>query len=486
MKTQWNTYKHKERSYYRRQVEDTPLYRLVYHHRDELERQWESRFEQAHGFLRKSVLEAFDEYLNCGIILHGCARLHCEHCNHSELLAFSCKRRGLCPSCDAKRALIFAEHLEHEVLLPYPHRHLVFTIPKRLRIYFKFNRKLHSILYSSGWSAWKRYTAKHLSGSTGIVMALHTAGEELKFHPHIHAIALNGAIDKNGDFIQLPSLDTTILESYFQQEVFNRLIAANVIEKELAVDMATWEHSGFSAWAGETIEPTDTEHRLFLSRYLKKAVISNQRLTIDDSNPLATTVTYRSSKTEQILSYGFQPGSLVSNVTAYTISAETEKQFSPLEFLATLTLHIPDKWEQTTRYYGIYAARTRGKKRRLEQEALEQNKLLAEDTNQDSAIPMPPFSDHEEQKPKPSKTWAACMKRVFEVDPLVCPKCGNLMKIKAFITDSKEISRLCNNLGIAPWRAPPKFGARSGSDTPVVDFFDGWQSSNSVGNIVKH
>ena len=78
------------------------------------------------------------------------------------------------------------------------------------------------------------------------------------------------------------------------------------------------------------------------------------------------------------------------------------------------------------------------------------------------------------------------MKRVFEVDPLVCPKCGNLMKIKAFITDAKEITRLCNNLGIAPWRAPPKFGARSGSDTPVVDFFDGWQSSNSVGNIVKH
>ena len=501
METSWNTYRQKERGYYRRQAENTPLYRLIYHHRDALERNWESCFEHSYGFLRQSVLEAFDEYLNCGIILHGCARLHCEHCNHSELLAFSCKRRGLCPSCDAKRALLFAEHLEHEVLLPCPHRHLVFTIPKRLRVYFKFNRKLHSVLYKSAWTAWKRYINNHLPGSTGMVMALHTAGEELKFHPHVHAIALNGAIDDNGTFAQLSSLDTTILESpvvshvelYFQQEVFNQLIAANVIEEEVAVEMATWEHSGFSAWVSEPIEPTHTEHRLFLSRYLKKAVISNQRLSIDDSNPLATTVTYRSGKTEQVLSYGFQPGSLVPDITHHTISADTEKQFSPLEFLATLTLHIPDKWEQTTRYYGIYAARTRGKKRQLELEALEQAILLAEDTNQDFTIPLPPF--REEPTPKPSKTWAACMKRVFEVDPLVCPKCGSQMKIKAFITDSKEIIRLCHNLGIAPpgvsyvelWRAPPKFSSQKASTNTVVEpFFDGWQSSSRHSSKITH
>ena len=182
------------------------------------------------------------------------------------------------------------------------------------------------------------------------------------------------------------------------------------------------------------------------------------------------------------------------DITNHTISADTEKPFSPLEFLATLALHIPDKWEQTTRYYGIYAARTRGKQRRLEKEALEQAKLLAKNTNQDSAIPMPPFSEKEEPKPKPSKTWAACMKRVFEVDPLICPKCGSQMNIKAFITDSKEITRLCNNLGIAPWHAPPPFGiskhASSTVEQPVVSyfeqFFDGWQSSDFKESKVKH
>ena len=48
------------------------------------------------------------------------------------------------------------------------------------------------------------------------------------------------------------------------------------------------------------------------------------------------------------------------------------------------------------------------------------------------------------------------MKKVFELDPLLCPKCGGQMKIKAFITDPKEVDRITKNLGIAPERAPPK------------------------------
>jgi len=48
------------------------------------------------------------------------------------------------------------------------------------------------------------------------------------------------------------------------------------------------------------------------------------------------------------------------------------------------------------------------------------------------------------------------MKRTFEIDPLICPKCGGTMKIKAFITDPREIDRITKNLGFASQRAPPK------------------------------
>ena len=101
------------------------LYRVVYQHHEELSLVWEDRYQSEYGALRGEVPEALNSYLNCGILLHGCARAVCECCNHSELIPFSCKRRGLCPSCDAKRSLLFAEHLHKNVLLPYDHSHQV-------------------------------------------------------------------------------------------------------------------------------------------------------------------------------------------------------------------------------------------------------------------------------------------------------------------------------------------------------------------------
>jgi len=64
-----------------------------------------------------------------------------------------CKRRGVCPSCGAKRAVKFAEHIYSNVIEEVPHRHTVFTIPKRLRSYFMYNRSLNSILFRAAWGA---------------------------------------------------------------------------------------------------------------------------------------------------------------------------------------------------------------------------------------------------------------------------------------------------------------------------------------------
>jgi hypothetical protein len=51
------------------------------------------------------------------------------------------------------------------------------------------------------------------------------------------------------------------------------------------------------------------------------------------------------------------------------------------------------------------------------------------------------------------------MKKVFEIDPLVCPNCGSQMKIKAFITNPHEVQRIADNLGLVTWRAPPKLAS---------------------------
>ena len=63
---------------------------MVYHARQELEYVWEERFQQQYGVLRDEVLQVLDEYLNCGLLEHGAARVYCDSCKHSLLVAFSC------------------------------------------------------------------------------------------------------------------------------------------------------------------------------------------------------------------------------------------------------------------------------------------------------------------------------------------------------------------------------------------------------------
>ena len=127
--------------YRRRRPEKTLLYRALAHHFDEFLRSYEERFEPSYGYLRTCIEPAVHRYLDCGVVERGFARLECSGCGHSQVLAFSCKQRCLCPSCHMKRELLWAEWAEEELLEDVPHRQVVCTIPKRLRINFRYDRK---------------------------------------------------------------------------------------------------------------------------------------------------------------------------------------------------------------------------------------------------------------------------------------------------------------------------------------------------------
>ena len=86
--------------------------------------------EQLEGFLasashRDQPVPRFIEqelraFLRCGVLAHGFLRLHCDDCGHDRLLAFSCKRRGFCPSCGGRRMADAAAHLVDSVLPEVP------------------------------------------------------------------------------------------------------------------------------------------------------------------------------------------------------------------------------------------------------------------------------------------------------------------------------------------------------------------------------
>jgi len=82
---------------------------------------WEDLFERRYGFWRGLLAGVVARYLDCGILDRGFARVRCPDCAQEFLLAFSCKGRGPCPCCGAKRAAEFAAFLHDEVVADLGH-----------------------------------------------------------------------------------------------------------------------------------------------------------------------------------------------------------------------------------------------------------------------------------------------------------------------------------------------------------------------------
>jgi hypothetical protein len=112
----------------------------------------------------------------------------------------------------------------------------------------------------------------------------------------------------------------------------------------------------------------------------------------------------------------------------------------PLEFLARIVTHIPDKGQVMTRYYGWYANRPRGVRRKLA--------AGPEET------PIK-FAEREDLKLREARRrWAELLRKVFEVDPLKCPACGGAMRIISFITKQEVIDEILAHLSRKA-RSPP-------------------------------
>jgi hypothetical protein len=112
--------------------------------------------------------------------------------------------------------------------------------------------------------------------------------------------------------------------------------------------------------------------------------------------------------------------------------------FDPLDFLAEVTQHIPNKGEHQIRYYGFYSNKNRG--------------IRAKAGKAIVAVPGMPEPDTAFRR-KCRMTWAALIKCVYEVDPLKCAKCGGEMRIVSFIEEKVVIEKILKHCGL--WKEPP-------------------------------
>jgi hypothetical protein len=299
------------------------------------------------------------KFLECGDLESGFARIRCDHCEHEYLLAFSCKSRWFCPSCHQKNVQTTARFILEHVLAAVPHRHYVLAITRMLRPYFQRHRWLLKRLCALAHESLAEYLRTALEcpkGVPGIIMTLHTFGEYLDFQPHIHALVADGLFVREAlppepaattapdkprpacpGFLPLPETPLKPLEEVFRAKVINLLVEQRLLPVERVQVLYSWKHSGFNVHAGEQVPPEAKADLEGLAQYILRNPFSVEKMTLESPGDI---VIYRSRLNAKI--------------------NRNFEVFTPTDFLAAITQHIPDKGAQMVRYYGWYSNKMRG------------------------------------------------------------------------------------------------------------------------------
>ena len=438
-----------------RDHEASPFFKIVRDNFDEFERVYPGRYQDRYGFWRPVIRSSIDKFLKCGDLKEGFARVRCPDCKDEFFVAFSCRQRSCCLSCDQKRSLLLAYRLKGEVLAVVPHRQWVFTIPKRLRVYFRYDRKLLGKLCRAAYDTVCDVFKLEIDGDSGVpamIGAVQTFGDLIHWHSHIHAIVPEGVFTESGFFVHIPDIWKHRAAEFWQERVFRLLLDDHKITDEIVGNMKSWKHSGFSVDNSVRIAAGDYTGMERLVQYIARCPFSLARmvsLTKDGK------ILYRAAHPNCL------PFPLSGDISLLAGIPRNFEVFDPLDFLAEVTQHIPNKGEHQIRYYGFYSNKKRG--------------MRAEKVPAATGGPEPdtPY------RRKCRITWAALIKAVYEVDPLKCPKCGGTMRIISFIEEAKVIEKILRHCELwkepAPHPPPIKIlGPPEKESGPALDyqFFD--------------
>ena len=148
--------------------------------------------------LPEYVQRDFDDYLKCGRLEYGFLRVRCTGCHQEQLVAFSCKRRGFCPSCGARRMADSAALLVDEVLPEVPLRQWVLSFPFPLRFLFASRPAVMGQVLGIVYRAIATHLIKKASDTkttaqTGAVTLIQRFGSALNLNIHFHMLFLDGA-----------------------------------------------------------------------------------------------------------------------------------------------------------------------------------------------------------------------------------------------------------------------------------------------------
>ena len=466
--------------YQRHQPEKTLLYKLIqenllhFYHQVEKEQEKELPY-----FVKKE----FDEFLKCGLLSYGFLRLQCQSCKQERLLAFSCKKRGFCPSCGAKRMTESASHLVDEVLPYKPLRQWVLSFPFPLRLLFAKDPQLTSLVLNlvlraiSSFLIKKAGFKKKAGAKTGSVTFLQQFGGSLNLNIHFHTLYSDGVWTFNQEkasFCSLPPPSQVELDNLLKT-IAQRTV--KLLEKRgLIVKDEGSEHKFLNlkdTQAIDSIHSSSITYRIALGKYRgQKALTLRTRPTLSKPKPYLAEYSgfslhagvfcpaHNRKKLEHLCRYISRPslseqrlslnnkGQVVYKLKTPYRNGTTHIVLDPLNFLSRLASLIPRPKIHLIRFHGVFAPNCKYRSLIVPQSA------LLEKTSS---------KEKKKQKKSYSMGWAKMFKRVFDIDIQTCLKCGGRIKVISAIYDQQTIKRILSHLRenvkvpeLAPSRGPPE------------------------------
>ena len=469
------------RGYRPRRAETTALYRVVADHVETMLQ--DARDRSAHGFgLPRHVERSFRRYLDCGVLARGFARVRCASCHYEVLVPFSCKTRGLCPSCDGRRMADSAAHLVDRVLPPVAgYRQWTLSFPRWLRIRLLREPTLVSALLTAfvrSVFADHRRRARALGvrgAEVGAVTAVQRFGSFVNANLHFHTLIPDGVWREHPDgtvtFHPLPPPTDDDVERIAARVVRRtaRILArrdaelagddepdafAHAVAEAVQTPLALAEPApdarrarrrcafidGFSLHADTSVDAGDAAALERLARYLLRPAISADRVTVRPDGR----VEYRFRRPDP------------TGRTSWATDGPTL-----CRRLATL---IPPRRSHTVRYHGVFAS-AHGLRDRVvpvlpaDGAAADAAGAASAGTAIDGAVGPPPTATLLARR----LDWAALLERAFGADVTTCPRCGDPLRVLAFLTAPDVTSRILDHLGL-PTEVPPIAAARAPPD----------------------
>lgn len=346
-------------------------------------------------------IRALKDIQKCRTSELGAHKEICDSCGHIRISYNSCRNRH-CPKCQSLPAEKWIQERSNEIVSTH-YFHVVFTVPIELNPLILRNQNIcYKILYKASWETLSQLSEnkKYLKAKLGAIGILHTWGQALTYHPHIHFLITGGGLSEDRErwisskknFLFPVKVMSQLFKKIFMKYLIENYLNGKIVEKDSRKNFIQLiREIKYKKWVVFCKPPIRDSKKVieYFGRYTHRVAISNSRiLKLENERVFFKWKDYRDGNKKKIMS------------------------LEVFEFIRRFLLHILPKKFVKIRYYGLYANRNR-----------------KSTINFIHSL----FGDEIKEKTKMPSNWKELILLLKGIDITVCPVCSkgrmNICKI---------------------------------------------------------